>query len=102
MLGSVVLLTALCGWGCHNKACDAYAAAPPMVSGQSVALMDTGWRASSVRPAYTASSFGCLEGGDDQGGTLRGTLWSFILGRDPDVPTVRDIEASVYPAGHGR
>jgi hypothetical protein len=27
---------------------------------------------------------------------LRATLYSFVLGRDPGVPTVREIEASVY------
>jgi len=29
-------------------------------------------------------------------GTIRSTLWSLILGRDPDVPTPAEIDASVY------
>ncbi|MFI5454932.1 MAG: hypothetical protein ACHRXM_05725 [Isosphaerales bacterium] len=29
-------------------------------------------------------------------GLLRGTIYSFVFGHDPDVPTVREIEESVY------
>ena len=33
---------------------------------------------------------------------LRSTLYSFVFGRDPDVSTVREIEASVYGVDSGQ
>jgi len=97
---SFVMMMALSGLGCQNKSCDASVApAVCYASGQSA----THVHASSVAPSgYPASSAGRYIDDSVQSYTLqssiRSTLWSLVLGHDPDgVPTVAEIEASLGP-----
>jgi hypothetical protein len=113
MQASVVMMMALSGLGCQNKSCDASVApAGYDASGQCAA---THVHAGSVAPSgYPANSAGHSLDNSLQSYTLhssiRSTLWSFVLGHDPDgVPTVAEIEASLAsgayntatrPSGH--
>jgi hypothetical protein len=102
MQGAFVMLMALSGLGCQNKISDSGelpAAVSPIVS-------------PAVNPAASATTpppypqyfnigSGDTETADpDHWEVLRSTLWSFVLGRDPDVMTAREIEASVYGYGN--
>lgn len=50
-------------------------------------------------PVYSGGPFSALDVEDDSFGTcVRKTFWSFIIGRDPDVPSACEIE-SAYRAG---
>ncbi len=50
-------------------------------------------------PVYSGGPFSALDVQDDSFGTcVRYTLWSFIIGRDPNVPSACEIE-SAYRAG---
>jgi len=98
MQASFVMMMALSGLGCQNKSCDASVApAGYDASGQCA----THVHASSVAPSgYPASSAGRSIDNSVQSYTLhssiRSTLWSLVLGHDPDgVPTVAEIEASL-------
>ena len=112
MQASMVMMLALTGLGCQNK--DASASdgvhvtgyqidSPSFSSGQGGGY-PTATSASSfaptpypeiperlyARPSQTHSV--------DWHAELRSTLYSFVYGHDPDVSTVREIEASVYGA----
>jgi hypothetical protein len=104
MHGTVVLLMTLSGLGSHNKGCNVFQAPPtPIVSsGQCVANLSTYPAVAPAYPIGPASTPGGCDTSGYSGGGLRSTLFSFVLGRDPDVPTARDIEASVYAGYHGR
>jgi hypothetical protein len=102
MQGSVVMLIALSGLGCDHKSCDVLQA-PPTVDGRYGANVDDPSLARSGHPAYAPLHYsGGDESGDSCGGSLRATLWSFVLGHDPDVPTVREIEATFHSGGYGQ
>ena len=104
MQGAVVMLLALGGLGCQNKGCDVFPTAQTtrVASAQSLAHVCPSPVASSGYPACS-SSHGA--GYDSSGYTARSawrsTLWSFVIGHDPDVATVRDIEATFYSTGSG-
>jgi hypothetical protein len=102
MAGSVVMLVALSGFGCQNKDCGALPV--PLTDRWGVPYEGSSSSQSAAPLVYPAYSSGGYRGGDswdDSGGCLRATLWSFVLGRDPDVPTPREIEASVYSNHRG-
>jgi hypothetical protein len=98
MSGSIVMAIALAGLGGHNQP---EGLAEPLLSETEIASPYT-----NPYPQYTVPSsysgyysrVGSYELPEytSHWGTVRSTLWSLILGRDPDVPTVAEIEASVY------
>lgn len=51
-------------------------------------------------PVYSGGPFSGLDVHEDNsfGGCARNTFWSFFIGRDPNVPSARDIEAA-YQSG---
>ncbi len=51
-------------------------------------------------PVYSGGPFSALDVHEDNsfGGCLRNTFYSFFIGRDPNVPSARDIEAA-YQSG---
>jgi hypothetical protein len=105
MHGAMVMLLALSGLGCQNKDCNASPApqAPFCAGVQSSANVWPGPITSSGYPAWGALP----DTSDDSSGyscrdALRSTLWSFVLGHDPDVLTAREIEATFYSGSSGR
>jgi hypothetical protein len=101
MQGTVVMLIALSGLGCQNKGCDVMRA-PPAAVARCYVNGDPHTVAPSGYPGWSASRYsGYDDSGDSCGGALRNTFISFVLGHDPDVPTVREIEASVDSRGYG-
>jgi len=101
MQGSVVMLIALSGLGCEHKSCDVLQS-PTTVDGRYGAKVDYPSLAPSGYPAYAPlHDSGGDASCDTRGGSLRATLWSFVLGRDPDVPTPREIEATFSSGGYG-
>jgi hypothetical protein len=104
MQGAVVILMALGGLGCQNKGCDVLPSPQTTryVSAQSFA---NACPSRVVPSGYRSWSASDNTGDDCSGystrGALRSTLWSFVIGHDPDVATVREIEASFYSgSGH--
>jgi hypothetical protein len=110
---SVMMVMALSGLGCQNKECEVFPT--PQISHASSSCatnMHPGSAAPSGYPAYAPGGYGVTTPLDyTVHGAMRSTLWSFILGRDPDVASVRDIEAtfdsgrygaSGYPGGYGK
>jgi len=99
MQGAVVMVIALSGLGCNNKSCDV-SNAPPGCRSTGCACTNAyaGYAAPSSHSGYDSRSYR----GDDSPaytshvGLLRGTIYSFVFGHDPDVPTAREIEESVY------
>jgi len=100
---SVVMVMALSGLGCQNKDC-APSPSPQTYYGSSLCAEHVypGSAAPSGHPAYAPSSHGRDPASDYTfHSSVRSTLWSFVLGRDPDVATVREIEATFYSGGYG-
>ncbi len=100
---SVVMVMALSGLGCQNKGCDT-SPAPQIyqASSQCASNVYPGSFAPSGHPAYSPGSCGVDHTSDYTfRGAVRSTLWSFIIGRDPDVASVREIEATFYSGGYG-
>jgi hypothetical protein len=100
MHGTVVMLIALSSLGCDHKSC-AVDQAPPALDARYGAQGDGHALAPSGYPAYTPSDSDCGSPGHS-GHSWRATLCSFILGRDPDVPTAREIEATFSSGGFGQ
>ncbi len=104
MQGSVVVLLALGGLGCQNKGCDVFSTPQTtrVASAQTLAYVCPSPVASSGHPACDSSrDTGYDSSGYTARSAWRSTLWSFVLGHDPDVPTVREIEATFYSTGSG-
>lgn len=105
MQATVVMLLALGGLGCQNPASDL----PPLppVSG-----VPAGQSLGSA-PYYNPVPSGCATyagcpgyGGDPSdddsfGRCLRDTFCSFFIGRSPDVPSAREIEAAYHSGRYG-
>jgi hypothetical protein len=100
MQATVVMLIALGGLGCANQAGDL----PPIPP---VAASSAGQPSSDVSPPFAAPpSYPVYSGGpfanagvpdeDSFRQCVRNTFCSFFLGRDPGVPTARQIEAAYY------
>ena len=100
---TVVMVIAFSGLGCYNKGCDGSCGTTSYyASGQSMTNM---YPSSVAHWGHGASSSGKLPGLRHFGlfsprAALHSTLWSFVLGHDPDVPTVREIEASIDSGGY--
>ena len=109
---SMVMILALTGLGCQNKEATAsetvpvtscQIAPPSMSSGQGGGYSTTTY-ASSFAPTPYPEIPSRLYARPSQAHSvdwhaeMRSTLYSFVCGHDPDVSTVREIEASVYGA----
>ena len=111
-----VLMFALTGLGCHNKTSSAldgagvtsYQVNSPSLPGYQVGGAPTGTDPGSFAPTpypeiparlYTSDS---PPRSVDWRAELHSTLYSFVFGHDPDMSTVRDIEASVYGVTPGQ
>jgi hypothetical protein len=102
-MAGVVLVLALSGLGCQNKSCDA--SVVPVgcyASGQSTAHVHAGFVGPVGYPATSAIHYGSDHfAGDDLHSSIRSTLWSFVLGHDPDgIPTVAEIEAGLVSGAY--
>jgi hypothetical protein len=103
MQSAIVIVIALSGIGCHNKCSD--------VSNSAPACNTIGGIDANSYPSFHAPSSYCgwhsmSESGYDSShaghqGAWRSTIWSFVLGRDPDVATAREIEESVFGRSPG-
>jgi hypothetical protein len=103
MQTSVVMLMVLSGLGCQNKGCDA-SSTPQTCSTSSPCATNAyaGSTGPSGYPAYAAGSYGVATPLDyTVHGAVRSTLWSFVIGRDPDVASAREIEATFDSGGYG-
>jgi hypothetical protein len=103
MQGAMVMLMALSGLGCQNKIDDSGGlptAISPIVSPATTPAL--GAVTPPPYPQYVVSGFDDTQAGDtNHWGVLRSTLYSFVIGHDPDVMTAREIEASAYGYGYG-
>jgi hypothetical protein len=99
MQASFIVAIALTGLGCQNKS-DELSDVPPVFSSLNGSEVN-------AYPRYTTpssySGYYQRSVGDDASDVypthwdaMRATLCSFVLGRDPGVTTVAEIEASVY------
>jgi hypothetical protein len=104
MQGSIIMMLALGGLGCQNKGCDVFptpqttrvASAQSWANVCPTAIASSGYSACSTihDTSYDASGYSARS-------AFRSTLWSFVIGHDPDVATVREIEATFYSSGSG-
>ena len=105
MQGAIVMLMALSGLGCQNLGSPVVASPQTTCSSsaQFPANVSTGPVAAPGYPAcYGSHDTGYDSLGYSARSAWRATLWSFVLGHDPDVPTVREIEASLNSGGSGQ
>ncbi len=103
MHASVVMVMALSGLGCQNKDC-APSPTPQTYYGSSPYATNAypGTVTPSGYPAYGTGDYRIGHPEDYTfHGAVRSTLWSFVIGRDPDVASVREIEATFYSGGYG-
>jgi hypothetical protein len=111
-----VMMLAITGLGCQNKANSVMDPLPLISSEVDSSPLPTyqggGYSASTHSGSFTPTAYpeipSRIYASDlprrsiDWHAGFRSTLWSFVLGRDPDVITVREIEASVYGPSPGR
>jgi len=102
MQGAMVILIALSGLGCQNRAVDA--GNPPAPPSPIVSSEVDPFPSNAIPPPYPSYyPVGDPNSADiTRQGALRKTLWSFFLGRDPEVRTPREIEAEIFGYGNGR
>ena len=105
MHATVLMLLALGGLGCQNPVSD-LPPIPPVAStpaGQSSAYVAPYGPAPSGYTTYVGGQGFHGEPSDEDsfGRCLRDTFCSFFIGRDPDVPSAREIEADYYSGRHG-
>jgi len=102
MQGAILMAIALSGLGCANKSCD--------VSDAPTACSSTGGAYTKTYSGYGSSYSGyysrsyrgyLLPAQTSDVGGLRATIYSLVVGKDPDVATAREIEESVYGRGTG-
>jgi hypothetical protein len=100
---SVVMVMALSGLGCQNKGCDVSPTPQTCYTSSPCALNAyPGSFAPSGYPVYAPSRYGRDNASDYTfHSSVRSTLWSFVLGRDPDVASASEIEATFYSGGYG-
>jgi hypothetical protein len=106
----IVMMLALSGLGCHNKAntgddaaamtrIDVDAAALPSYQGAAHSAGDYSHTlVGTPYPEIPYHSYAPYQEthSSDWHAQVRSTLYSFVCGHDPDVSTAREIEASVY------
>ena len=112
---SMTMILAIAGLGCENRAIGAGETASVMVQPIDSPALPTYQQGSYPMPGDT-TPFPSTPYPDipsqlyprpdeshyvDWHAEIRSTLWSFVLGRDRDIVTVREIEASVYGPDDG-
>jgi hypothetical protein len=104
MNGAIVMMMALSGLGCQNRSDEIGAAptAPTAVVTPSVDPLPGSTAPPPYPRYYPENDFNVESGYRTVGDMMRATVCSFFLGRDPDVATASEIEASVYGVGPGR
>ena len=106
MQATVVMLIALGGLGCQNPV-DNVPPIPP-VAGQPAAPSTGSVPAYEPAPSsytpYYGGGFDSADPYDDEsfGACVRDTFCSFFIGRSPDVPSARQIEAAYRAGYHSR
>jgi hypothetical protein len=108
-----VLILAAAGLGCHNKPGDALegnGVSSYQVDSGSVPSHQTGGTSTST-PTFVSSPYPEIPTrlytsyspphSVDWRAEVHSTLYSFVFGHDPNISTVRDIEASVYGVDTG-
>jgi hypothetical protein len=108
MQGSILMLIALSGLGCQNPTVDAsqMPAAPSATVAPVAPALEAipGSAAPPPYPRYFPENYNSFEEIDNRTpwDNMRATFCSFFIGRDPDVPTPRQIEAFAYGYAPGR
>jgi hypothetical protein len=108
MQATVIMLIALSGLGCQNPNPVNDLAPMPSVTSDSSRPIPASVPSYNAAPtAYTAYTGGpgtFVEASDDLsfGECARKTFCSFFIGRDPDVPGAREIEAAYYAGLYSR
>ena len=111
----LVMMLAFTGLGCHNKATEGIDAIPltsyQVDSPATASYQASGHSTSTPSGSYAGTPYPGISSRlyarppepepIDWHAELRSTLCSFVLGHDPDVTTVREIEASVYGVDSG-
>jgi hypothetical protein len=111
-----VMMLALAGLGCQNKSSVVVDAGPltgsqvesaPPASDQRSGYSTRTYSGSFAPTPYPDIPSRLYTNNSEPRSTnwhaeLRSTLCSFVIGRDPDVSTAREIEASVYGMDSGR
>jgi hypothetical protein len=105
MHATVVMLLAIGGLGCQNPVGDRppippVAVAPAVQSSGSVPSYSpapSGYATYAGRQGYG----GDPSDDDSFGSCLRDTVCSLFIGRSPDVPSAREIEAAYYSGRYG-
>jgi hypothetical protein len=112
---SMVMIIALAGLGCENKPTSA--SEPPalpdyqVVSPPIPSFQESGYSADGSSNSFSPTPYPEIPSHlytlntqpriVDWHAEMRSTLWSFVLGHDPDVSNVREIESSVYGVNYG-
>ena len=102
MQGAIVMLMALSGLGCDNPSShldDLPTSGSPIVS-RDVNPVPTPTTPLPYSRSYVPVSGDTEIADTTHSSVLRSTLYSFVLGHDPDVMTAREIEASAYGYGY--
>jgi hypothetical protein len=97
----MVFLLALTGMGCQNRV-DGVPIVPTPPTAVVTPAVDAlpGSNAPPPYPRYFPETGLWAEAGyPTAGDAMRATFCSFFLGHDPEVPSVREIEESVYGYG---
>jgi hypothetical protein len=103
MHATIVMMIALGGLGCQNP--DGGVPPIPPIAGQPVATSGGSVAMGAPAPPSYATYYGGAFANaefmvdDSFGDCLRDTICSFFIGRSPDVPSARQIEAE-YRAGY--
>ena len=109
----LVMVIALSGLGCQNKGGDVAPSAQThthSISSPSVSHSHPNHGVGTGCPLHGAAAYSDSTATSTFHGAVRSTLWSFVLGRDPDVATASEIEANLeagrygaasYPTGYG-
>ena len=103
MSPAIVMLVALSGLGCQNKTDSREL---PVVLSPAAASPSPEVHSASTSPPpyprYYPESYPDPEDlYNSRLGCLRATLYSFVFGKDPGIPSASEIEASVFGYGNG-
>jgi hypothetical protein len=97
MQGAIVMLLALSGLGCQNGRTDSKDVPLPLspIASPVVAPLPTDTPLPPY-PHYSPEIYADVVEDTSPWACVRSTLWSFVLGRDPDVMTPAEIEAFAH------
>jgi hypothetical protein len=108
MQGAIVMLMAMTGLGCQNKPVDStdlpavLSAAPASPSPETPAAATTETTTPPPYPRYLFETFPDPEAVySDPLSAVHATLYSFVFGHDPGIPSAQEIEASALGTGTG-